>query len=303
MNNAENQETNENVVVIPQLTVSEKGTPMASSLEVAAVFGKEHKNILRDIENIFEDIPQDFTELNFEPSNYKDSTGRELPMYNLTRDAFTLLAMGFTGKKALRFKIAYIEAFNAMEKALMEYKKTEEEKQREQQRPIESEYLKQDTLPRRYKPAKFPNKKEEAGLKGLLQFVAFLNNTSYEEVEKLYLNLFNVPSISCCCAKTANEIISLARLKLNSLQNNFPVSAQPKLELYRDTFWGLVDFFKLHHKELTTKNVENYVCQKGNILNIEQIQTEEQFLKAIFILYKAILTEHNIYEEEKIFTY
>lgn len=95
MNNAENQETNENVVVIPQLTVSEKGTPMASSLEVAAVFGKEHKNILRDIENIFEDIPQDFTELNFEPSNYKDSTGRELPMYNLTRDAFTLLAMGF----------------------------------------------------------------------------------------------------------------------------------------------------------------------------------------------------------------
>lgn len=303
MSNIEQQETIENVMVIPQLTVSEQGTPMASSLDVAKVFGKEHKNILQSIENLFEDIPQDYGQLNFQPSSYMNQQNKEQPMYFLTRDAFTLLAMGFTGKKAMQFKIAYIEAFNAMEKSLMEYKKAEEEKQREQQRRIEDENLKQDTLPRRYKPAKFPNKKEEAGVKGLLQFVAFLNNTSYEEVEKLYLNLFNVPSISCCCVKTANEIISLAKLKLNNLQNNFPVSTQPKLELYRDTFLGLIDLFKLYHKELTTKNVENYVCQKGNIQNIEQIQTEEQFLKAIFILYKAILTEYNIYEEEKIFTY
>lgn len=126
MSNIEQQEPIENVLVIPQLTVSEKGTPMASSLDVAKVFGKEHKNVLQSIENLFEDIPQDFTKLNFQLSNYKDSTGRELPMYNLTRDAFTLLAMGFTGKKAMQFKIAYIEAFNAMEKSLMEYKNKEQ---------------------------------------------------------------------------------------------------------------------------------------------------------------------------------
>ncbi len=121
MSNIEQQETIENVV-IPQLTVSEQGTPMASSLDVAKVFGKEHKNVLQSIENLFEDIPQDFTELNFQPSSYMNQQNKEQPMYLLTRDAFTLLAMGFTGKKAMQFKIAYIEAFNAMEKQLLEHK-------------------------------------------------------------------------------------------------------------------------------------------------------------------------------------
>lgn len=303
MSNAAPLESNENIITIPQLTISKHGIPMASSLDVAKVFDKEHFHVLRDIENLLKDVPQKFNETNFGLVEYTDAKGEKRPMYNPTRDAFTLLAMGFTGKKAIQFKIAYIEAFNTMEKIVMNDKKNKKEKQKEQRKAIEENYSNQETLSRRYRIAILPNKKEEAGLKGLLQFVAFLNNTAYEEVEKLYLNLFNIPSLSCCCAKTANEIISLARLKLNSLQNNFPVSAQPKLELYRDTFWGLIDFFKLHHKELTTKNVENYVCQKGNIQNIDQIQTEEQFLKAIFILYKAILTEHNIYEEEKIFTY
>ena len=119
MSNIEQQEPIENVLVIPQLTVSEKGTPMASSLDVAKVFGKEHKNVLQSIENLFEDIPQDFNELNFQLVEYIDAKGEKRPMYNLTRDAFTLLAMGFTGTKAMPFKISYIEAFNEREKSLM----------------------------------------------------------------------------------------------------------------------------------------------------------------------------------------
>lgn len=71
---------------------------MFSSLMVAEKFGKEHKNVLRDIQNL--ECSQEFTKLNFELSNYKDSTGRKLPMYEMTRDGFTFLAMGFTGKEA-----------------------------------------------------------------------------------------------------------------------------------------------------------------------------------------------------------
>lgn len=61
---------------------------------------------------------QAFTKANFGLSAYRDTTGRELPAYLLTRDGFTLLAMGFTGAKAMQFKVAYISAFNRMEQLL-----------------------------------------------------------------------------------------------------------------------------------------------------------------------------------------
>ena len=101
-----------------QLVIVRDGKAVADSRTVANIFEKNHKDVLESIRNLVEQLPQDFTELNFEPSNYTDPTGRSLPMYLLTRDAFTLLAMGFTGPKALKFKLEYIKAFNAMEAAL-----------------------------------------------------------------------------------------------------------------------------------------------------------------------------------------
>ncbi len=93
-----------------------------TSLSVAEVFNKNHKNIIRKIN----EFPKDnFTKLNFEPSKYIDSTGRILPCYKITRDAFSLLVMGFTGEKAYKWKIEFIKAFNEMEKRLrnIEYEK------------------------------------------------------------------------------------------------------------------------------------------------------------------------------------
>ncbi|EAI8081777.1 hypothetical protein CJY74_09270, partial [Campylobacter coli] len=85
-------------------------------------FNKNHKNIIRKIN----EFPKDnFTKLNFELSKYIDSTGRILPCYKITRDAFSLLVMGFTGEKAYKWKIEFIKAFNEMEKRLrnIEYEK------------------------------------------------------------------------------------------------------------------------------------------------------------------------------------
>ncbi|HEA6931065.1 TPA: Rha family transcriptional regulator [Campylobacter coli] len=93
-----------------------------TSLSVAEVFNKNHKNIIRKIN----EFPRDnFTKLNFELSKYIDSTGRILPCYKITRDAFSLLVMGFTGEKAYKWKIEFIKAFNEMEKRLrnIEYEK------------------------------------------------------------------------------------------------------------------------------------------------------------------------------------
>ncbi|EOJ7848934.1 Rha family transcriptional regulator [Campylobacter coli] len=93
-----------------------------NSLDLAKVFNKNHKDVLETTKN----QPQnDFTESNFILSTYKDKKGELRPCYNLTRDGFSLLVMGFTGEKAYKWKIEFIKAFNEMEKRLrnIEYEK------------------------------------------------------------------------------------------------------------------------------------------------------------------------------------
>lgn len=97
------------------------GMAKANSLDVAEYFGKNHQHVMRDIRELIE-AAGEVCRSNFGP------TCREVPMpkggfrlepaYEMTRDGFTLLAMGFTGKKALEFKLRYIEAFNRMEEVL-----------------------------------------------------------------------------------------------------------------------------------------------------------------------------------------
>lgn len=94
------------------------GIPTTTSQKVAETFGKNHKDVLRGISLLRAKCPKEFTERNFAPSEYTDNTGRKLPMYLLTRDGLTLLVMGYTGKEAMKFKLAYIEAFNCMERQL-----------------------------------------------------------------------------------------------------------------------------------------------------------------------------------------
>ena len=96
------------------------GKLTVSSIMVAEHFGKNHKNVLREIRQIMTELPEDsdnFNGLNFEPVEYIDAKGEMRPAYDLTRDGFVLLVMGFTGKKAMAWKVKYINAFNAMEKA------------------------------------------------------------------------------------------------------------------------------------------------------------------------------------------
>jgi len=95
-----------------------RGKAIASSRRVAEIFGKRHDHVLRDIYEITDPkngLSKTFIDINFELSYYRDSTNRKLVEYILTRDGFTVLAMGFTGKKAMQFKEAYINRFNEME--------------------------------------------------------------------------------------------------------------------------------------------------------------------------------------------
>ena len=94
------------------------GRPATTTLEVAKFFGKRHDNVIRSINDLLDNAPKEFTALNFEVSEYTDETGRVLPMFVLHRDGFMLLVMGYTGKKAMQIKVAYILAFNKMEAQL-----------------------------------------------------------------------------------------------------------------------------------------------------------------------------------------
>lgn len=95
---------------------SDRGNPVTNSLLVAEKFEKQHLHVLRDIDSLKKDV-SNFGLMFFE-STYPDSYGRPQRMYVMSRDGFTLLAMGFTGKKAMSFKLDFLSAFNKMESML-----------------------------------------------------------------------------------------------------------------------------------------------------------------------------------------
>ncbi|EFG2692878.1 peptidase [Escherichia coli] len=99
----------------PEIAIVD-GQAVTSSLAVANFFSKRHDDVLKKIRTL--ECSASFTARNFSVSDYTDCTGRKLPCYQITRDGFAFLAMGFTGKRAARFKEAYINAFNQMEKLL-----------------------------------------------------------------------------------------------------------------------------------------------------------------------------------------
>jgi Rha family phage regulatory protein len=87
-----------------------------SSLKVAEAFGKLHKNVIRKLETI--ECSPEFNQLNFEPVEYLDKKGEKRTLWEMTKDGFMFLVMGFTGKKAAQIKEAYIKAFNEMAEQL-----------------------------------------------------------------------------------------------------------------------------------------------------------------------------------------
>ena len=107
-----------NVILNP---VNGKKIPTVSSLQVAEVFGKRHDHVLRDIEQILTQVPEIFIKPNFGVVEYPVRRGFGTEMvkaYLLSKDGFTLLTMGYTGEKAMKFKVAYINRFNEMEAQL-----------------------------------------------------------------------------------------------------------------------------------------------------------------------------------------
>lgn len=105
-----------NLTVHPDYQLYErKGEPFCSSLQVAETFGKRHDHVLRDIRATIDACPPEFGLPNFGESSYRNEQNKKQPMFMLTKDGFVMLTMGYTGKKAMQFKVDYIRRFNEME--------------------------------------------------------------------------------------------------------------------------------------------------------------------------------------------
>jgi len=96
--------------------INKEEVTVVSSLDVAETFGKRHADVMRDIREL--GCSEEFGQRNFAQSYYINAQSKKQPLYHITKDGFTLLAMGYTGDIAMKFKEAYIKQFNAMEKAL-----------------------------------------------------------------------------------------------------------------------------------------------------------------------------------------
>ncbi|MFQ1864971.1 Rha family transcriptional regulator [Aeromonas veronii] len=102
----------EQELLFRELVIAKHGEVFTTSRQVAELFGKEHRNVLRAIRLL--DCDEEFTALNFELTDFIDKNGDPRPEYLMTKDGMVFLVMGFTGKKAAQFKLLYIRAFNWM---------------------------------------------------------------------------------------------------------------------------------------------------------------------------------------------
>lgn len=103
-------------MLVETAKINKQEVTVVTSLDIARTFEKEHKHVLRGIREL--ECSEEFRQSNFEQSSYLNEQNHKQPMYYITRDGFTLLAMGYTGEKAMKFKEAYIKQFNVMERML-----------------------------------------------------------------------------------------------------------------------------------------------------------------------------------------
>ena len=223
--------------------------PVTTSEFVAKAFGKEHKNILRKIEEIFTQVPDSFIKLNFKFNEKLVKVGfgeRHDKFYELTKDGFILLVMGFTGKNAMSIKIAYINAFNAIAEKLRQIQAKQYITTSNQNSKPDSRY---PTL----------NKRQQYLIRqAVLDNVAETANTFHSVYKKLYTR-FNVYRYQDILAKDFDEAIELLGGVVNPI-DNLPVLPN----INQNGRWLLV---VRNNQIAEVKSLKGYICLNTGAIN------------------------------------
>ena len=107
-----------NGIIVKLEFINDKQVPAVTSQQLAEAFGKQHAHVMRDIRETTAKCSKLFSASNFGLAEYLDEQGKSRPMYLMTKDGFTMVAMAYTTPEAMRFKEAYIVEFNRMEAEL-----------------------------------------------------------------------------------------------------------------------------------------------------------------------------------------
>ena len=205
------------------------GRPATTSLEVAQFFGKRHDHVMRSVRDLMDNCPEKVTAPNFGVSEYIDETGRSLPMFILYRDGFMLLVMGYTGKKALAMKLAYIEAFNRMEEELA--------RQKEAARNITQDIVDfPSTLS--ITPSSVADRKP---LRALVSSWAKLSNAPFDACWNQLKAAFNLANIKDLPQQWIPDALAWVQAKIDALPKALPPQPE-RLPLYRNGC-----FYPPHH--------------------------------------------------------
>lgn len=208
--------------------LNQEGQLVVTSRQVSDDFEKEHAKVTRDIENLIEGIAKsgDTYKRLFIESQYQNEQNKQwYKEYLLTRDGFSLLVMGFTGSKALSWKLKYIEAFNKMEQAIKEktkplsamdqlrlqYQVIEEHEERVTK--IESQLERLEVNPSQRKAIQNARHRRVSELLGGKKTIAYKDSSFrakvYAEMGRAFNNYFDVPAYDCTPKNRFKEALEL----------------------------------------------------------------------------------------------
>lgn len=253
----EHQSNGQEIIVQPTENIVEidGGNMFTTSLTVAQAFEKEHKDVLRAISNL--ECSEEFNERNFAPVEYKDAKGEMRPAYRMTRDGFSFLAMGFTGKKAAAWKEKFLEAFNAMEQTLLDQQKDSIIEQAQEQEMLSKEA---QPIPYFFRSRKRIGKGGRAALEGILRLEALLQGDSLEHTEQRLCARMRVKSVGDLQECRLQEAIIYVFEELFGVggQDGWKDTSSTNMLL---TLQGLVDFWG-HFSNYTKTEIRTYICNR-----------------------------------------
>ena len=262
------------------------GNMFTSSLIVAQAFEKEHKDVLKAISNL--ECSDDFRERNFAPSSYTAETGngavREYPLYQITRDGFAFLAMGFTGKKAAAWKEKFLEAFNAMEAALLAKLGGEE--------TVAIPQDEKPSLPEELRSSPFFSSRKKIGknsleaLNGLLRLEALIQQDTLENGTERLCQRMHIENIAELPKSKFNEAIVYIFEALFLVKKDEHQGEAISTESLLGTLHGMIRFWcRLSNYKET--EIRTYVFNRCSVDSFDELVTDRDLFKAILAVWSG----------------
>lgn len=276
---------------IENMVQIDDGKMFTTSLIIAQAFEKEHKDVLKAISNL--ECSKEFHERNFAPMVYEAEIGsgakREFPAYRLTRDGFAFLAMGFTGKKAAAWKEKFLEAFNAMEKALLAQRDGEAV-------PIDQDEV--PSLPEETRSSNFFRSRRKIGkgdlaaLSGILHLEALIQKETWENAAERLCRRMNITNIVELPKSKFNESVGNILEDLFLVKKDKQQGEVTSTENLRLTLHGLISFWH-NLSDYKETEIRTYVFNRCGVDSLDELVTDRDLFKAILAVWSG-LSNHSL---------